>query len=137
MYCANESQWNRYTSRFLKIFIKSQNAYRSPCKHNSLSIAESIHTHFISQPLKQNLRNHYQHWSPVFMTRSLRLAINTFLPMMVCISLNFLISGGRQLSTEWFSVRAFEVMTKIVARASNRIFVGPILCESNASVRGW
>ena len=88
-YCANESQWKRYTSRFLKI-IKSQNAYLSPCKHDSLSIAECTNTHFISRPLKQDLRNHYQHWSLVFMTGSSRPAINISLPTMECTFLGFL-----------------------------------------------
>ena len=37
-------------------------------------------------------------------------------------------------SSEWFSVNALGVMTKIIARSSNRIFVGPTLCKSNISV---
>ena len=34
-------------------------------------------------------------------------------------------------SPEWATLVVFETVIKVVARAANRVFVGPILCESH------
>ncbi len=44
---------------------------------------------------------------------------------------------GDNFRTEWTDVFLFENIKTIVARAANRIFVGPILCESNIFVAYW
>ena len=68
------------------------------------------------------------------MTSFSKLAINIFPPKMVCIFCDFVVPGSWQLSPEWSSVKVLGVMTRIIARASNRIFVGPILCTIYPSV---
>ena len=86
--------YRRGTRVVLWITVKSKSTYSRPCKHDSLSVTEWKwkNTRFMSHWSAQNLRGHYRHWSPVFMTKWSKLAINFFLQKMVCLFLNFLIS---------------------------------------------
>ena len=66
-------------------------------------------------------------------------ACNEYLPVKDGISFfsAFLLYGSKQFPAEWTGVVAFENMTTIVARVANRIFVGPVLCESQCLAAYW
>ena len=58
-------------------------------------------------------------------------AISIFLSKMVYFLSGYSYVMEADSSPEWASVAVFDTVRKIVARAANRVFVGPILCESH------